>query len=181
MRARRKEDGGGVLVLENIEPFFVGPLRQLPGLADPTDDPAAKARLYSAPMSRGGDGDEFNEDWERYVEPEIRGLFRSARKTVELDLAPLPEPADHPPVGVFDPAAFVATSLKVEIPAAHFEAWLSVLNQARLVIAARRGFGERDMDQESPFPPFSDRDMDLFRVNFYDDIQQILLRELGFE
>ena len=181
MKVGRKENGSGAIVFENIEPFFADQLRSLPGRADPADDPAAKARLYSAPMSRGGDGDEFNEDWERYVEPEIRSLFRSARQTVETDLAPLPETAGNAPVAVFDPAAFATTSLAVEVPPEHFEAWLSVLNQARLVIAARRGFGERDMEQDLPFPPFTERDMDLFRVNFYDSIQEIFLRELGFE
>ena len=50
----------------------------------------------------------------------------------------------------------------------HAEAWLSVLNQARLVIAARRGFGEREMDEDLPFPPFTERDLDLFRIHFFD-------------
>ena len=180
MKLRRKEDGSGTLVFDGIEPFFLDLLRRLPRLADPADDPAAKPRLYSAPMSRGADGDEFNEDWERYVEPEIRSLFRTAQQTVEEDLAPLPEAADQEPVGVFDPAAFLPTSVRLEIPAPHLEAWWSVLNQARLVIAARRGFGERDMESETPFPPFSERELDLFRVNFYDEMQQIVLRELGF-
>ena len=181
MKLRRKEDGSGTLILDRIEPFFVDQLRRLPGLADPSDDPAARSRLFSAPMARGADGDEFNEDWERYVEPEIRSLFRSAQQAVEEDLAPLPAPVGQEPIGVFDPAAFAPTSLKLEIPVKHLEAWLSVLNQARLVIAAKRGFGERDMNSDLPFPPFSERDLDLFRVNFYDGIQQIILSELGFE
>ena len=181
MKLRHKDDGSGTVVFDRIEPFFLDQLRRLPRLADPADDPAARARLFSAPMSRGMDGDEFNEDWERYVEPEIRSLFRNAQQTVEEDLAPLPEAAGQEPIGVFDPAAFVPTSLRLEIPTKHLEAWLSVLNQARLVISARRGFGEREMESDLPFPPFSDRDLDLFRVNFYDGIQQILLQEMGFE
>ena len=181
MKLRRKEDGSGALVLDRIEPFFVDQLRRLPHLADPADDPAARSRLFSAPMARGVDGDEFNEDWERYVAPELRSLFRTAQQNVEEDLAPLPEAAGPETVGVFDPAAFEPTSVQLEIPVKHLEAWLSVLNQARLVIAARRGFGERDMNSDLPFPPFTDRDLDLFRVNFYDGIQQIILSEMGFE
>ena len=132
-------------------------------------------------MAHGGDGDEFNEDWEQYVEPEIRDLFRTARETVEVDLASLADGIDEPPVKSLDPEAFEPTSLTLEIPFKHAEAWLSVLNQARLVIAARRGFGERDMDEDLAFPPISEREMDLFRVHFYDFIQQVLLGELGFE
>ena len=181
MKLHRKKEGKGPIVLENLEPFFIDQLRRLPGFADPQDDPAAKARLFSAPMSRGGDGDEFNEDWERYVEPEIRSLFRTARGTVEEDLASLPEFAGQEPMEAYDPVAFMPTSAKLEIPLGNVEAWLSVLNQARLVIAARRGFGERDMDEDLPFPPLSDRDLDLFRVHFYDFLQQVLLKELGFD
>ena len=181
MKLRRKEDGSGTIIFDRIEPFFLEQLRRLPRLADPADDSAAKWRLFSAPMARGMDGDEFNEDWERYVEPEIRSLFRTAQQTVEEDLAPLPDGSGQEPIGIFDPAAFVPTSIQLEIPVKHLEAWLSVLNQARLVISARRGFGERDMEGEMPFPPFTERDLDLFRVNFYDELQQIVLRELGFE
>lgn len=181
MKLRRQRGKEGPVVFEEIEPFFFDLLRRLPDTADPADDAAAKARLFSAPMAHGGDGDEFNEDWERYVEPEIRSLFRSARDTVEEDLSSLPEVMGKPPVKSTDPVAFATTSLKLEIPFKHAEAWLSVLNQARLVVAARRGFGERDMDEDLSFPPLSDRDMDLFRVHFYDFVQQVLLRELGFE
>ena len=181
MKLRRKEGDKGPIIFEEIEPFFIDQLRRLPDMADPADDPAARTRLFSAPMSRGGDGDEFNEDWERYVEPEIRDLFRSASATVEQDLAPLPEAVGKPPLKPTDPAAFEPTSVKLQIPLKHAEAWLSVLNQARLVIASRRGFGERDMDEDLSFPPLTERDMDLFRVHFYDFVQQVLLRELGFE
>lgn len=181
MKLRRQAKAGAPVVFEEIEPFFLDLLRRLPAFADPGDNPAARARIYSAPMARGMDGDEFNEDWERYVEPELRSLFRTAQQTVEADLAKLPALTATEPMSVFEAGAFTATALTLEIPSKHTEAWLSVLNQARLVIAARRGFGERDMEQEQPFPPLNDRDLDLFRVNFYDDIQQILLRELDAE
>ena len=35
------------------------------------------------------------------------------------------------------------------------------------------------MDEDLPFPPFGERDLDLFRVHFYDFLQQVILRELG--
>ena len=63
----------------------------------------------------------------------------------------------------------------------HADAWLSVLNQARLVLAARRGFDEAAMDEDYLFPPFSDRDLDLFKVHFFDRLQQVLLREMGYD
>lgn len=181
MKLRRQSGNKNPIVFEEIEPFFLDLLCRLPGLADPGENPAAKARLFSAPMARGMDGDEFNEDWERYVEPEIRSLFRTAQQTVELDLSSLPDPTGEDPVEGSNPTAFLPTAHRLEIPLKHAEAWLSVLNQARLVIAARRGFGERDMDEDMSFPPLTDRDTDLFRIHFYDFVQQVILRELGYD
>ncbi len=186
MKVHREEEGQSTLVFEDMEPFFVEMLRHLPGDSDPGDNEAARDRLYSDPLGPAEDGDEFNEDWQNFVQPEIRDLFRSAREMVVEDLAALPKAAGvelrrEKNIIQFDPAAFAPGAFHFKIPMRHAEAWLSVLNQARLVLAARRGFGEAAMDEEWPFPPFSDRDLDLFKVHFYDLIQQIFLRELGFE
>ena len=181
MKVRREQSNQPQIVLEEIEPFFLDLLRGLPECADPGNHPAARARLFSAPMAPGSDGDEFNEDWENYVEPEIRELFRSTQEIVAGDLAKLP-PAKMPsPAGPFEPDDFAPAAFTLEIPRRHAEAWLSVLNQARLAIAARRGFGEREMEEGLPLPPFTERDMDLFRIHFFDFVQQILLSELGYD
>ncbi len=186
MKLRQRQKGKpAAVVFEEIEPFFLDLLRRLPASVDTSDDPAARARLFGDPIPPGQDGDGFNEDWRQFVEPELRDLFRSARQTVEEDLGSLPPPAEKAAgdegVDVLDPAAFAPTRHALEIPTRHLEAWLSVLNQARLVIAARRGFGEKEMDEDLPFPPFGERDLDLFRIHFYDFLQQVILREMGFE
>ena len=186
MKVRPHQKGkSAAVVFEEIEPFFLDLLRRLPASADPADDAAARGRLFGSPLPPSEDGDEFNEDWRQFIEPELRSLFRTARETVQEDLGSLPPPPAVTPgeaaPDALDPAAFAPTAHKLEIPTRHLEAWLSVLNQARLVIAARRGFGEREMDEDLPFPPFGERDLDLFRVHFYDFLQQVILRELGFE
>ena len=185
MKVRQRHKGEpATVVFDEIEPFFVELLRRLPVSADPASDPAARERLFSEPMTAGEDAEEFNADWREYVEPELRDLFRSAREIVQEDLGKLPPAAGgsaEAAADALDPSAFAPTRHKVEIPPRHLEAWLSVLNQARLVIAARRGFAEREMDEKLPFPPLSERDLDLFRVHFYDFLQQVILREMGFE
>ena len=183
MKLRRQGRNTPAIVFEEIEPFFLDLLRQLPGDADPGDNAAARDRLHGSPMSAADDGDEFIDDWREHIEPEIRDLFRSARDIVAGDLAPLPASGMAPTDGEqqFNPAAFVPTRHILEIPPGHAEAWLSILNQARLVIAAKRGFEEEAMDEDLPFPPLTPRDVDLFKVHFFDFVQQVLLRELGYE
>lgn len=187
MKVYRKGKESSV-ILEDIEPFFIDILRQLPADADPGDHPGARARLFSEPMGEADDGDEFVEDWKNFVQLEIRDLFLSAREIVSGDLAALPASGLPPSTGdvdgygeLFNPVAFIPSEYSLTIPAAHMEAWLRVLNQARLVLAARRGFTEKSMNNERPFPPFGKpHERDLFKVNFYDDIQQLLMQEMGY-
>ena len=188
MKVFRKGKKSSAVVFEEIEPFFIDILRGLPADADPGDHPAARARLFSAPMSEADDGDEFVDDWDRLVVPEIRDLFLSAREIVTGDLAALPAsglpPTTPDPDGygeLFNPVAFVPSEHSLAIPDDHLEAWLRVLNQARLVLGARRGFNETSMNKERPFPPFTaPHERDMFKINFYDDIQQLLMQEMGF-
>lgn len=189
MKVFRHQKEPPAVVFEEIEPFFIDVLRQLPGDADPGDHPGARARLFSDPMSQSEDGDDFLEDWKNFVEPEIRDLFLSAREIVAGDLAALPTSGMPPSASgsdqgygeLFDPVAFVPTEHSLTIPADHMEAWLRVLNQARLVIATRRGFDEKSMERERPFPPFTaPHERDMFKINFYDDIQQLLMQEMGY-
>lgn len=186
MKVRRQQEGQPAVVFEEVEPFFVELLRRLPDDANPGDHPAARDRLFSDPTGPAEDGDDFNSDWREFVQPELRDLFRSAREIVAEDLGALPRGGfeikrDSTQTIQFDPVAFAPGESGFTIPDRHSEAWLSVLNQARLVLAARRGFGEAAMDEELPFPPFSERDFDLFKVHFYDFVQQVLLREMGFD
>ena len=172
MKVFRKGKRSPAVVFEEIEPFFIDILRGLPTDADPGDHPAARARLFSA----------------RLVVPEIRDLFLSAREIVTGDLAALPAsglpPSSTDAAGygeLFNPVAFIPSEHSLTIPADHLEAWLRVLNQARLVLGARRGFDEAAMNKERPFPPFvAPHERDMFKINFFDDIQQLLMQEMGY-
>ncbi len=188
MKVFRKGKRSPAVVFEEIEPFFIDILRGLPADADPGDHPAARARLFSTPMTGADDGDEFVDDWQRLVVPEIKDLFLSAREIVTGDLAALPTsglpPTEADSAGygeLFNPVAFVPSEHSLTIPGDHLEAWLRVLNQARLVLGARRGFDEKAMHRERPFPPFhAPHERDMFKINFYDDIQQLLMQEMGY-
>lgn len=180
MKVRQEENGRIIVSLREIEPFFLDLLRRIPDSTDPGDDPAARARLHSVPVDPAEDEENFNDDWRAYVQPELRALFQSAVEIVSGDLADLPPPEDRS-ADDFDPADFVPGEVEMGIPRQHADAWLSVLNQARLVIAAKQGFTENDMEESLPLPPFDEREFALFQVHFYDYLQQALLQAMGFD
>ena len=66
----------------------------------------------------------------------------------------------------------------LRIPTKHADAWLSALNQARLVIAAKNNFTELELSDHLRSPIGSRRDLSLFQVNFYGFLQEFILREL---
>src|ERR1700744_3483187 len=103
------------VAIRHIPPFEAGMLRQIPGEADPGEDKAAHERLYSKPVEkgRGKEAAELNEEWEQYIEPELRHLFQSAAETVANDLKNL-RPAT--PLAEGDSDADEEESYELHIP-----------------------------------------------------------------
>lgn len=181
MKIARESEGPSIVTLLDIEPFFLDLLVRIVESGNPGDHPAARERLFSAPVAAGEP--QMLDDWKEYVEPELSSLFRTAQETVEQDLAGLPRSQNDwtGDVHALEEVAFTPTEHRLSIPREHAAAWLSALNQARLVISARRGFDERAMSEEFPLPPFDQRQLELFQVHFYDDLQQLLLQGLGYD
>jgi hypothetical protein len=154
---------GDGLRLARLDLFFVELLRQIPVSADPGDSDAARKRIY--PVAT--EDPEANEDWRAYVHPELKEFFTTASQTVREDLEEFEQLDDSN-----DNWAF-------EIPAPHFDQWLNVLNQARLALAARFDFEEKEMGQSGPRAIETVRDLSLFQVHFYGFLQECLLQDLA--
>ena len=137
-------------------------LHQIGIAADPGDSIAARDRLFSSPT--GGREPELDADWKEYVEPGLAHLFRSALDVVKQDLR------DFPP-------ATPADDYTLHIPVKHLESWIHALNQARLAIAARHDFTQREMDDKVPLSGDT-RAFALFQVYFYGILQEWFLAEL---
>ncbi|MEP6936932.1 MAG: DUF2017 family protein [Chthoniobacterales bacterium] len=156
---------GDALEIRDLDPFLAELLRQVPPSANPEGVEAAQNRLFSDPVSnREG---EMCAEWKLYVEPELRRLFQSATATVTADLQQLNG----------NEKSFANCTLRFALSNA--EAWLSALNQARLVIAAKFDFTEGELCDHYRSPIGSRRDLSLFQVNFYGFLQEWILRELG--
>ncbi|MBV8140573.1 MAG: hypothetical protein JOZ60_00840 [Verrucomicrobia bacterium] len=153
---RLKEDA---IEFIQIEPIEAGLLQEVPGVCDSGGDDQSDARLYSSPADSSEN--QFLNDWAEYVRPELRHLFLSARKTVKEDLEKL---SDVP-----------GRLRRLVIPRAHSDAWLNVLNQARLILAARFNFTARELSTHSAPKWFSRRELVLQQINFYAEIQERII------
>jgi formate dehydrogenase maturation protein FdhE len=154
---------GDGLRLARLDLFFVELLRQIPVSADPADSEAARARIYPVATT----DPRANEDWRAYVHPELKQFFTTSSETVREDLENFEQIDDSNENWAF------------EIPAAHFNQWLNVLNQARLSLAARFEFQEKEMNQNGPATIETVRDLSLFQVHFYGFLQECLLQDVA--
>ena len=153
-----------VIEISELDPFLAELLRQIPASASSDGVPAAEHRLFSPPTTEKET--ETCAEWKTYVEPELRRLFQSATETVATDLEQLNGNEKS------------LANRTLRIPAKHSDAWLSALNQARLVIAAKNDFTENELNDHFRSPIGSRRDLSLFQVNFYGFLQEFILREL---
>lgn len=158
---RRKEH----IEISELDPFLAELLRQVPASTNANGTPAAEKRLFSAPTT--AEETEFRAEWKVYVEPELRRLFETATETVAADLEQLNGNEKS------------LANRTLRIPSQHEDAWLSALNQARLVIAAKNDFTETELGDHLRSPIGSRRDLSLFQINFYGFLQEFILRDSG--
>jgi hypothetical protein len=161
MEIRRRKNQ---IEIAELDPFLAELLRQIPGCANPDGASAAEERIFSPPAN--GAETELCAEWKMYVEPELRRLFQAATQTVAADLEQLNGNERN------------LANRTLRFPAKHADAWLSALNQARLVIAAKNNFTETELNDHLHSPIGSRRDLSLFQVNFYGFLQEFILREM---
>jgi len=159
MRFRRAAEDSWEI--RDIHPLFAGLLAELPKVA--ARHKKAQARLYPDPVGVSGDA-ELRRDWREHVRPELEQLFASSRDIVAQDVAAL---------GHNGPAT------KLVIPAAHLEAWLNALNQARLIIVEEYKFGEPELGHRELPDLATRRGLALLKVHFYAHLQELLVEAAG--
>jgi len=148
-----------------IDPFLAEIIRQIPRAANPEDDMKAKARLFSSPTA---DDDELAMDWEDLVVPDLKMGFSAAVARVEHDLAE----------NLCECEGEDDFPFRLQIPLEHADAWLSALNQARLVLSARYDFTDEELSGRLQPRLTSLRELALYQVTIYGWIQELLLTAL---
>lgn len=161
MEIRRE---GDCIEISELDPFLAELLRQIPESTNAEGVDAAQRRLFTLPVPASER--EMCAEWKLYVEPELRRLFQTATETVTVDLQQLN--------GSTKPFA----NCTLRIPTMNADAWLSALNQARLVIASKYNFNDGELCDHYRSPIGSRRDLGLFQVNFYGFLQEFILHEM---
>ena len=135
--------------ISGIPPVLALMLRELPEILELRDSPTAQARLFPNPTAKD---EKANDEWREVTGPELRHLFVSAGETVARDLTALTAdeaaPQEH----------------QVTFPIEHVNAWMSALNQARLILAAVHEIGDKDMNR-TDFDPASSKDVAALRIH----------------
>ncbi|MHC4224861.1 MAG: DUF2017 family protein [Planctomycetota bacterium] len=161
---RRSEDG---IVLADLAPWFVSILLELPGLLSDDQTDEVKERLFPLPS----DDVEGQEEWRRYVHPDLFALIASAREIVERDLAGF-EPMDSE-----SPLA----GWRLPIPAKHVSAWISALNAGRLNLGSAHSIESEDMD-ESEFTdetlPLDEKRVAVAKIHLLGWLQQMIIEDM---
>ena len=117
----------GRLALRGVDAAIAFCLLQVPSIVSRRDAPEVRDRFY--PEAVKGDPDR-NAEWHRLMDSELRHLFEAAGTTMARDLE-----------------AIDARRREIVFPAAHLSAWMSAINQARLVLAEIHHFDESDMSR----------------------------------
>ena len=146
-----------------IEQIEAELLRQVPACCETDEGSNAEARIFPSPTDTTDP--DLSRDWDEYVRPELRHVFRSAKETVEADLSLLKMKVGH--LGRF------------LIPLEHGEPWLNALNQARLILAAKFEFSETELSAFDLPRTFSQRELVLHQINFYAAIQERIIEILS--
>jgi hypothetical protein len=137
------------ILISGIPPVLAAMLREVPEILELRDSPEARARLYPNPTA---DNDKINREWRQMAGPELRHLFVSAGETVGRDLTALTAEGDS------------GEAYRVAFPVEHVPAWISALNQTRLILGEVHKIDEVEMSR-TDFDPQSAKHMAALRIH----------------
>jgi Domain of unknown function (DUF2017) len=135
--------------ISGIPPVLAAMLRELPEILELRDSPEAHPRLFPDPTAAD---EKINKEWRQMAGPELRHLFVSAGETVVRDLTALTADGKG------------QETHHVAFPVEHVNAWMSALNEARLILAEVHKIDDQEMSR-TDFDPRSPTHMAALRIH----------------
>jgi hypothetical protein len=149
---RVERSGEKHIHVTGLDPVILDCLHALPEILDQRDQPAARRRLLPDPTT---DRD-INADWQQTIASELRHMFVAAGDTVVRDLTG------------------VTPDGELTFAAEHLNAWMSALNEARLILG--EVFRIADADMEAPeFDVTTPKGLAVFRIHVLGYFLQLLV------
>jgi len=155
MKIRRRRDGA-VVVSEIPQPVRLALLR-LPLHLQISEGDSAHARLFPNP---GGDAD-LGELWAEWVRPDLAKSFDTAERTVGMQL--------RRALGKESAEAGLIITPPLR------DAWMHVLNRARLAIFERHDFSEEELEVKFPGEITTERDLLRWELAVYQVLLEVLV------
>ncbi len=113
--------------------------------------------------------EKLNEDWRSYVTPELEVLFAEAGQVLARDIEPLARTGDD----------LKARSLT--FPINHCDAWMSAINQARLILGAQHGVADKDMEEREFVEADDPKKQAVLRIHVLGYVLQVFVEFLAGE
>ena len=157
LHLQRLADGN--LCLAGVDESWRHILSSVPALLAEPQPPAVRERLLPKPSSQ----ENINRDWRELVVPGLEALWRTNYELMAADLGRLEKDPAH------------GESWRVVFPANHAAAWLSALNQARLVMGSRWDVTEADLNRPAKHLKPTERDHDIFLIHLLAYVEQMFI------
>ena len=149
----------GSLCLAAVDEHWRHILAGVPALLAEPQPPSVGERLFPAPSKRA----DINRDWRELIAPELEALWRANYELMAADLGRMEKDTAH------------RGCWRVVFPANHAAAWLSAINQARLVLASRWDVTEEDMNRPAEDLKPTERDHDIFLIHLLAYVEQLFI------
>jgi hypothetical protein len=150
--------------ISGIDPLLAVCLQELPQILELRDKPSVHPRLFPSPTINDAAA---NREWQESIEPDLRHLFVSAGEIVARDLTRMKSNPQNPDLR------------SITLPAEHLAAWMSALNQARLILAELFHIDEIDMN--IPYEALGrDKGVAVIRIDLFGTLlDRLVQRELN--
>lgn len=136
--------GEDAVSINGIDDATLALLHEVPSILHYRSHPSVSKRLF--PDVKPGD-EQVSEEFHEATDPDLEYLFASAEEILIRDLA-----------GIRDGS--------IEIPDTHVRAWMSALNQARLILAELNQIDAADMGR-GEFDPDEKKDLAVLKIHFF--------------
>lgn len=160
---RLKKVGEDRVRISGIDWATVACLLEVPNILPEAKAGKARERLFPPVSSEA----KVNDDWQQLVTPELEHLFASAGETFAKDVEPLKSSITTRPVN------------ELTIARQHCEAWMSALNQARLILGAKHDVTEHDMDEEGFVQMSEAKQQAVLRIHILGYVVQLFVEFLS--